>query len=205
MDLAAAWSVTWRALRLTPRPELVAEILARWDAPHRAYHNRQHLSECFATWDTVRGLARQPAAVELALWFHDAVYDPQRHDNEARSATWAAQELAAAGAPPALQERVAALVLATCHREPPPDGDAALLVDVDLAILGAPASRFDQYEAQIRAEYAWVPEVGFRAARGRILERLLARPRLFATPALASRLEVQARANLTRALARLRA
>ena len=204
MDLANRWQATWRSLLLTPRAGLRDELLARYAEPHRAYHTWEHLRECFATLDPVRSLAQRPGEVELALWFHDAVYDPQRHDNEAQSADWLAREVTAVGAEPALPKRLRGLVLATRHHEPPPAGDAALLVDVDLAILGAEPARFDQYEQQIRAEYGFVPEAAFRAARAQILERMLARPRLFATDVLAAQLESPARANLQRSLARLR-
>jgi predicted metal-dependent HD superfamily phosphohydrolase len=151
-----------------------------------------------------RALAERPAEVELALWFHDAIYDTRAADSEERSAAWARASLARADAEPAVAERVAALVLATEHAVHVARGDAALLVDVDLSILGAAPARFDEYEAQVRREYAWVPEPGFRAARAEILAGFLARPRIFTTEHFFGRLETPARANLARSLARLR-
>ena len=204
MDLPQRWRATWDTLAWTPRATLGDELLARYAEPHRAYHTQEHLGECFVTFATVRGLAHHPGEIELALWFHDAVYYPQRDDNEALSAEWLVREVRAAGAPPDAGERMRAMVLATRHHEPPATAEAALLVDVDLAILGAAPARFDEYELQIRREYAWVPEPEFCSARAAILARMLARPRLFTTDVLAARFELAARANLARSLARLR-
>lgn len=202
MFAAAKWSSTWRALGVSPRPGLHAELVAAWREPARHYHTLQHLEECLAAFERVRELAERPAEVELALWFHDAIYDVRRHDNEARSAERASNALLAAGAEPAVATRVSELVLATRHAVECAAlvRDAQLVVDVDLAILGAPRERFDEYEAQIRAEYAWVPEFLFRAKRREILAGFLARPRIFATDACHARLEARARENLGRAV-----
>jgi predicted metal-dependent HD superfamily phosphohydrolase len=141
--------------------------------------------------------------VALALWFHDAVYDPRGHGNEAASAQWAAWVLREAGAGAAVVERVEALVMATCHSALPSTPDARLLVDIDLAILGAEPARFAEYERQIRDEYGFVPEPVFREKRAQILRGFLERPALFSTPDYAGRLDAPARANLARAIADL--
>ena len=166
----------------------------------RAYHTLQHLRECFAQLAPVESCAEHLAEVELALWFHDALYDTRAQDNEERSADWARQALAQAGVPAEVGARVRALVLATRHAALPEVGDAQLLVDVDLSILGAAPVRFDEYERQIRQEYAWVPDAAFRQARANVLRGFLARPRIFGTPWFANRLEAPARANLARSL-----
>lgn len=177
------------------------DLLRRWAAPQRHYHTRQHLAECLALFEEFAGLAADPAAVELALWFHDAVYDIPGRDNEGRSAAWAQEALAAAGARAGVPEAVRDLVLATRHDAPPAGGDAALLVDIDLAVLGAAAERFAEYERQIRAEYSYVPGLLFRCKRRAILQGFLDRPAIFTTPALHARFEAAARRNLAGALA----
>jgi predicted metal-dependent HD superfamily phosphohydrolase len=202
LDLAR-WQASWQALGATPDGALHAELLARYAEPHRAYHTQQHLAECLALFDEHRLLAQRPAEVELALWFHDAVYDVHRHDNEAASAAWASAALRGGGADAEVADRIAALVLATSHSVAPATPDEQLLVDVDLAILGAAPSRFAEYEAQIRAEYSFVPPVVFAEKRGAILAGFLARPQLFGTPALRVRFEAAARANLQSAIAAL--
>jgi predicted metal-dependent HD superfamily phosphohydrolase len=205
MDVRARWSRAWHALALGPPGGALDALLARYAEPHRAYHTLHHLEECFAQLDPVRAQCERPAEVELALWYHDAIYEPKEPGNEERSAEWAARVLGAAGASPAAAGRVRELVLATKHDAVPETPDARILVDVDLAILGAPPERFDEYEAQVRREYDWVPEPAFRAARARILRELLARPALYSTAAFRERLEARARGNLARSMARLTA
>jgi predicted metal-dependent HD superfamily phosphohydrolase len=203
MSLRQQWIATWHGLGAAPADGVYEQLLSRFAEPHRHYHTARHLEECFAELERVRSEAERPAEVELALWFHDAIYDPRRHDNEQRSAAWARTVAADAGLDPSVAERVAALVMATRHDAVPEGADARVLVDVDLAILGAPEERFDEYERAVRQEYAWVPGPVFRRERRKILERFLARPRIFETRGLAAR-EQRARENLGRSLQRLR-
>ena len=95
----AAWNAAWQALgaRADGLDALLSALLACYREPHRHYHTVQHLDECFERLAPLRDRAAHPAEVEVALWFHDAVYDVQRHDNEARSATWAVDALTARG------------------------------------------------------------------------------------------------------------
>ena len=198
------WSAAWRDLGLAqPAPAVLDALIRGWAEPHRKYHTLQHLRECLALLEGDRTLAEHVGEVAIAVWFHDAVYDTSRHDNEAESAAWARRVLVDAGATAAVTERVHALILATCHGEAPATPDARLLVDIDLAILGAIPARFDEYERQIRDEYGFVPEARFRAKRGEILRGFLDRPMLFSTPAFAKRFDAPARANLARAIAGL--
>ena len=198
-----AWRGPWQALGLSAPDELLAELSARWTEPHRRYHTLQHLEECLALCAQHRALAHHPGEVAVATWFHDAIYDTSRHDNEAASADWAVHALREAGSPDAVVARVEALILATRHSVPARTADERLLVDFDLAILGATPARFDEYEQQIRDEYGFVPEPVFRAKRGEVLRGFLERPAIFETPALAERFERVARENLARAIERL--
>jgi predicted metal-dependent HD superfamily phosphohydrolase len=212
IDWKSHWQSAWAdlGLRLPPSEALasvlasvLASLLARWAEPHRRYHTLQHLQECLELFERDRALAEHPGEVAIALWFHDAVYDTSRHDNEAASADWAGRVLRDAGADAAVVDRVHALIMATRHSEVPDTPDAKLLVDIDLAILGAEPARFAEYERQIRDEYGFVPEAVFREKRADILRGFLERPALFATSAYAARLDGAARANLARALAGL--
>jgi predicted metal-dependent HD superfamily phosphohydrolase len=195
---------TWQGLPSIPAPpDLFAELEQRYREAQRHYHTLRHLEECFAALDDIRPAGDDTPAIELALWFHDAIYDVHRHDNEEQSAAWAASCLQRAGVPLPTVDKVTALILATRHHAAGAGPEACLLVDIDLAILGTPPARFREYERQIRAEYAHVPDDVFAHKRREILEDFLRRPALFATPAGRARYEVQARINLSEALARL--
>jgi predicted metal-dependent HD superfamily phosphohydrolase len=172
------------------------ELVSRYSEPQRHYHNLAHVAECIAEFDSARQLAEDPTAVEVAIWFHDAVYDTHAADNEERSAKLAEEHIAQAGGGVRLSESVAALVLATKTHDPALNPDAPFLVDVDLSILGKPKDRFDEYEAQIRREYEWVPVETFKAKRSEILERFLARERIYATDHFFDKYEQPARTNL---------
>lgn len=197
--LDASWSRAWHDLGLAAPKGLKDTLLAVWDEPHRRYHTRQHLAECLTLFNDARGLAEKPGEVAIALWFHDAVYALKGKDNERRSADWARVELAKAGTAADVIARVDALVMATCHDAAPRDADAQLLVDIDLAILGASPARFAEYDAQVAAEYAWVPRFIYRFKRRQVLRGFLARPAIYQTAHFRDRLERQARTNLAAA------
>jgi len=199
----ARWHGMWKELgAANPDPKLHGELIARYSEAHRKYHTLQHLEECFEKFDEARALAEHPAEIELALWFHDAIYDVKRRDNEKKSADWARASALAAGTPAEACNRVHAHVMATRHKAVPRGTDAELLVDVDLSILGAGPERFDQYERQVREEYAWVPDFMFRRERKAILKEFLARPQIFSSTHFRNRYEQQARSNIERSLMR---
>lgn len=179
-------------------------LTAAYAAPHRYYHNQQHIAECLQELDQVRHLAQQPSVLEMALWFHDAVYDPKAPDNEEQSAALAKQCLPAAGTSDMRAKTVVQLVMATKHHDINAGPDAGLMVDIDLSILGRDEARFFEYEEQIRKEYAWVPETVFAPKRAEILEGFLARDPIFATKWFRYKYERQARKNLVASIGRLR-
>lgn len=186
---------------------LLAQLLAAYTEPQRHYHTLQHLGECLTQVEPVLLQLDRPGEVELALWFHDAIYDVKAHDNELRSAQWAAQALQAAHASNAQVEKVHALIMATQHGAAPIntliDADTQRLLDIDLAILGASPERFAQYDRQVRAEYAWVPHAIYRAKRQEVLQGFLQRPHIYGSAEFTQRLEAQARTNLSSALSAL--
>lgn len=201
----AGWSRAWAGLAVTPPPRSVFDdLLAGYGQAYRAYHTRQHLEDCLALLDEVRGQCEQPDEVAIALWFHDAIYKPRRSDNEAASADWLVRVARDAGVPESSIARMHALVMATRHTASADAHDAKMLVDIDLSILGASASRFDMYEAQVRREYRWVLGPIYRARRAEILEGFLARPMIYATPCFRERFEQMARQNMLRSIASLR-
>ena len=201
--LAERWQGDWRELGVAqPDSALYEALIGGYSDLRRRYHSLQHLFECFDRFDEARTLAERPAEVAMAIWYHDAIYDVMRHDNEERSADMAREALIGAGVGNDVAGRVHALILETRHCSEPLGRDAALLVDIDLAILAAPPDRFDEYERQIREEYSHVPLQEFREARRKILEGFLGRPRIFLSPFFCERYEDPARRNIASALAR---
>ncbi len=195
----------WQRLGLVDQSrETFAALQCAYGESHRAYHNASHIADCLAQFDTVREMVIHPNAAEMAIWFHDAIYDPKASDNEEKSAAWAVQVLSDQKAGPETTKRVANLILATKHQAVPDDIDAKIIVDIDLSILGREWAVFDRYDSWIRQEYAWVAEKDYREGRGRILATFLGRDVIYQGPYFRSRYEAAARENLARAIARLR-
>jgi len=177
--------------------EAGAELLAHWSESHRRYHTVTHLTAMLSTVDALADAAADPDAVRLATWFHDAVYDPTRPDNEELSAALAATGLAALHVPAdTITEVVRLIALTTSHDPAPDDRNGAVLCDADLAILAAPPSAYRRYAEAVRAEYAHIEEDAFRVGRAAVLRRLLARPRLFSLASTWEKWEKRARINL---------
>lgn len=178
---------------------------AAYAEPHRRYHSRAHIEACLEILARVEGLSAQDRRLlEYAIWWHDAVYDPTRPDNEAVSARMAQQDLAALGEPAAVADEVARLILLTKgHTVSPVDRLGALLVSIDLAVLGGDPEAYDAYAAGVREEYGFVPEPAFRAGRARVMQAFLDADVIFPEPAFRARLEGRARANIAREIAGL--
>jgi predicted metal-dependent HD superfamily phosphohydrolase len=195
-DLAGRW----------PLGEDLAEVRDELLAAYghgRGYHDLRHLTEVLDRVDELgaAGAAFDHEAVVLAAWFHDGVYDGEAGAEE-RSARWA--ERALAGRPVAAE--VARLVrLTETHRPDDHDTDGCVLSDADLAILAASPARYAEYVADVRREYAHVPDDLFATGRGAVLRDLLAKPALFHTVHALDRWEPAARANVEAELARLSA
>lgn len=206
----------WNALLLSaregadgPDPEQYGRnLLGRWSEPQRSYHTGHHLLDVLNRIDELAPYAPAPGAdpgavldldaVLLAAWFHDAVYRPDRSENEERSARLAELALPEAGVPDARTAEAARLVRLTVTHDPEPgDTNGEVLCDADLAVLAGPPEAYAHYAAQIRQEYGFVPHDTFREGRAAVLRQLLEQPRLFRTPYAQDRWERIARRNLT--------
>src|ERR1044072_9446336 len=181
--------------------ELYHQLVACYSEPHRKYHTIQHLNECLTHFESVSALAEHADEVELALWFHDAIYDTSKKDNEKRSAEWARDSVLAAGVSSEKAGRIYELIMATMHNAVPVGQDAEVLVDIDLGILGARADRFDDYEMQVREEYSWVPENLYRAARRKVLEQFVNREWIYSIEPFRSKYEARKRETIPRSRA----
>lgn len=165
-------------------------LVTAYSEPQRAYHTLQHLDECLRTFDDAKasGLMAKPDLIEMALWFHDAVYDPKGSENEELSAQ---MSLEAGGS-----SEVARLILLTRSHTPGEGADDAWIIDIDLAIFAQPVERVLEYERQIREEYAWVPQAVYAEKRAEILRGFLEREHLYLTAWFRERFEARARENL---------
>ena len=209
--LAATWGAAWSLLDRPVPAGLHAELMTAWSDPHRHYHDQRHLGECLALWTRWRAHSPRASEVAIALWFHDAIYDPPAGSNELNSAAWAARSLLRAGADSDTAQRVHDLVMTTQHgatqeMAPAASGsspDARLLVYIDLSILGSPAERFERYDQDVRKEYAWVPGLRYQEPRAQVLQGFLDRPRLYHGEHAVALLEAQVCINLAAALSRL--
>ncbi|HEX2316367.1 MAG TPA: HD domain-containing protein [Thermomonospora sp.] len=187
----------WVALAGEETRAIGADLAARYEEPHRRYHTTEHLTAVLDLVDELAPHADDPDAVRLAAWFHDAVYDPQRGDNEERSAVKAERVLADTDLSPETIAEVARLVrLTRTHHPEPGDRNGQVLCDADLAILAAAPERYAAYAAAVREEYGFVPDEVFRTGRAAVLRDLLGLPELFHTPEARSRFEDRARHNL---------
>ncbi len=192
-------------------PEKVAGIWEQLESqyaqpPGRAYHNLDHISDCFTQFDQVIDQANNRLALELAIFFHDVVYNPQTKvpfENEEKSAELAEQVLSQAGMPMSEVGQVAQLILDTRHQHVAESADGRLLVDIDLSILGRESERFWRYEQQIRDEYSWVEENGYRSGRAKIMQGFLDRDQIYQTVWFYDRYEKQARQNVQELIRKL--
>lgn len=197
------WNSHWKSHASTAGADAAtiarigADLRARYAEPHRRYHTLAHIEAIFPL---VRG-----TRASLAAWFHDAIYDTQRHDNEVRSAELAVTALGALRFDDATIAAVEQMIAATARHDPNGlDEDGLRFLDADLSILGADAPRYDEYARQIREEYAWVPEPVYRTERATVLAHFLERPAIYFTSELRERFEATARANVSAEIERLR-
>ncbi|MFC7966623.1 HD domain-containing protein [Streptomyces cinereoruber] len=209
--LLRRWNATLlaaRAGREGPDPAPYGRnLLARWAEPQRRYHTVDHLRAVLDRVDELTdqgGEGGELELVRLAAWFHDAVYRPDRSENEERSAVLAEKALAEAGLTPHEVTEVARLVRLTVTHDPD-DGDlnGETLCDADLAVLASDPDTYARYAAAVREEYGFVPDDAFREGRAAVLRHLLDLPRLFRTPYGAAVWEEKARENVERELKEL--
>jgi len=183
---------------------LLARLRTMYGEPQRRYHTLAHVEALLRWLAHWQSLAREPRLIDAAIWFHDAVYDARRSDNEQRSAELARVELAALGWAATDVERVAALVLATQHHQAQAgDTDAWLFLDLDLSVLAQSPAHYATYAAAIRAEHEWVDEARYRKGRSAVLRSFLDRAAIYRTPELRAAWEAAARTNLSAELSGL--
>ena len=188
-----------------------ADLRRRWGEPQRRYHTARHLVEMFWALEDLEAAGeldpREGVLGRVAAWFHDAVYDPTAAPgaNEAASAELARRHLNALGLDAEDVETVSGLVLASEAHHLPEGALAAAFHDADLWILSAPPERYADYTAQVREEYAAVPDDAFVAGRLAVLRPFLDRDFIYATATARELWGERARVNLASELTSLAA
>ena len=176
-----------------------AQLAQAYLEPQRHYHTVQHIVECLDLFHQVKAQLSDPFAVELAIWFHDVVYNPKASDNEAQSAVFM-QQCCHDFVPVAVLEKIAAWIEATQQHQPSTDTDLNFLLDIDLAILASSPSRFAEYETQIQQEYHWVEAIVYKEKRAAVLRYFYAMQPLYQTAYFQEKYELQAKQNLSLSL-----
>lgn len=176
---------------------LYRTVAGKYSESHRHYHTLDHIQHCLSQLDKVRELAADPDAIELALWFHDIVYEPSEDDNELQSARLF-ESLLGEHMPRERAARIHRLIMATVYPSEPEDGDERLMVDIDLSSFALPWEEFMRDTRALRAELAHVPEERFLAGKLRFLETMVSRPRFYLTDYFYDRFESTARSNIER-------
>lgn len=197
-DISVYLQSEWRQL-VTASPidkagQYFSALLEAYSEPYRAYHNCQHLVH-------ILGLLREAGARDQSLFwaafYHDYCYVPGAGDNEARSADIARAQMAAMMVESDLVSRTCALILATkSHQMLQADHEAALFLDADMAILGAPHDQYRQYQLEVRKEFGRVPQILFNHGRKKFLRQLLAQDRIYFSHWFFNLFEAQARLNI---------
>jgi predicted metal-dependent HD superfamily phosphohydrolase len=196
------FSALWRACLATGASDDAEAVWSaldkRYSEPHRFYHDAQHIAYCLEQLDLAIGEVNNPAQLEMAIWFHDVVYDLGSQDNEARSTGFF--RVAADGKMPrAFVDAVVGLILATQHNAVPRDLDQQFICDIDLASFGYPWTCYMRDSAAVKAEFQG-PDEEYRRGKKAFLNALLARPRIFVTDFFNALYEQRARDNIRRLL-----
>ena len=184
--------------------EIWCQLEVAYGENGRFYHTLTHIQHVLDIAEQLQESAADFTAVQLAIWFHDVVYNPRRSDNEAQSAALAQTLLRPLSMPAQTLTTVANLILATqTHETAVTDPNTFVMLDADLAIFCASPKQYDAYAQAIRQEYSFVPEEAYRAGRTAVLERFLARSPFYFTEGMQMMGETAVRQNITRELTRL--
>ncbi len=178
-------------------------LVSRYTETHRYYHRLEHVIACLALVDEISDSISHLLNVELAIWFHDVIYDPNKSDNEEMSAKYAKAFLESIKLSSCEIEKIEHLIRLTKHPSSPVTSDEKYLIDIDLSILGANDQLYDSYEVWIRKEYALIPNFLYSKGRKKLLNSFVKLDNIYQTAYFYEKYEIQARQNINRALQKL--
>lgn len=185
------------AVENTVAHNLWQNLQSHYNEPHRHYHNLSHIKALHSHFDSVKPFLKNPHAVELAIFYHDVIYDPKQSDNEMQSVKFLQNQLAEF-LPKSLLNEVGGLILATQKHTltDVENSDMAYFLDMDLAILGSEKAVYQNYAQAIRQEYAHFADNDYRQGRSAVLKAFLQRPKLFFSQVFFDKYENVARQNI---------
>lgn len=198
-----AFSANQSAMQKSTVESGLENLLRQYAEKHRFYHTIEHIKACLGFFDEVKSSISDAKSLEIALWFHDVIYDPIRNDNEAKSALFAKSFLESIHDSDYDIQKIEKLILQTKHPSKPTNSDEKYLIDIDLAILGASIELYNRYETWIRKEYKRIPDLLYKKGRKKVLNSFIDLERIYQTDYFYKKFEVQARKNLNAALNKL--
>lgn len=203
MKQKTRWTALMNRMGLDENAETYEALIKLYSEKHRFYHNLTHIEAALIHLENTSELAQHLSEIEIALWFHDAIYAPFSTTNELDSANLAVDFLTKNQVNKDIVNRVYQLIMATEHNVELKSSDEKLMVDIDLSILGCSAKHYEQFECNVRKEYKWVPYFLYKKKRKEILQSFLERERIYHHQYFFERLEQQARINLKNAISLL--
>ncbi|MCP4161859.1 MAG: hypothetical protein GY760_17435 [Deltaproteobacteria bacterium] len=194
------WNTLLKRLCNKKSDEIYNNLIIKYSEKHRKYHNLNHIEYCLSHFDRVKHLLENEDLVEIAIWYHDIIYETSSKTNEEDSAILARDELTGLGLNKDFVDSVYDMIIATKHDVVVSDKDTKYLIDIDLAILGADKEVFLEYEKDIRKEYKWVPFFMYKKKRFEVLSGFLDQKFIYNTDYFREKFELKARANLNSSL-----
>jgi predicted metal-dependent HD superfamily phosphohydrolase len=197
--LESEWHKLFSLYQVEPASsqKIFDEIVAAYSSNERHYHNLLHIQQVLKTANVLKPLALNFPTIQMAIWFHDFVYNPKAKDNEEKSAEYAVICLSNLNIPLSIINNVVNIILNTKnHYACPKDIDSQIMIDSDLSILGSNSLEYKAYARAIRQEYAWVSDTEYQIGRTKILQKFLQRERIYFTEIAFQQMETKARDNI---------
>ena len=198
----ALWVRCLEAGKADDAEVVFSTVLTYYCEPHRKYHTSQHIDHCLEQFDKASTHAEQPDAVELAIWFHDIIYNVPTKDNELKSAELF-RRLTEDRIDPVLGQNVYDLILITMHKVWPIRSDEQLLVDIDLSSFALPWEQFREDSQNVREEFSDKSDQEFYSSHVKFIRSLLNRPSFFTSTFFRAQYELNARKNIEELLKQL--
>jgi len=183
--------------------DLWNEIERKYSKSNRHYHTLEHLERLLQELHEVQVQIREWNTILFTLFYHDAIYDPLKSNNEEKSADLAEKRLLSLSVPQQVISNCKAQILVTKQHEISADEDTNYFTDADLSILGQDWPAYEAYAKNVRKEYAIYPDLVYRPGRRKVLSHFLQMERIYKTGYFFGKYEATAKDNLQREISLL--